>query len=92
MADEQRAAILSVAVELLLQALKLPADTKIDEVRMSFAQPGVIELRIEHPDLRPVPESRMLPRVSAQFETSHEDGEAPVTRFVRWFDSHGPLQ
>ena len=60
-------AILRVNSQLLLEALRLPANVRLDAAQMSFHDDGVVELRISGPDLPPVREGERLRWVNAIF-------------------------
>lgn len=82
----KRVAILPVSETLLVQALGLPPETKVDAVRMSFEHPGMIELRIEHDGLPEMLfEGAAIPKVNAEMRSELvEEGPQYVPRFVRW--------
>lgn len=81
--NERRLGILCVSRQLLVQSIGLPPDTLVEDARVSFAKPDVIEFRIAHPGLPVVAEGEAIRRVDAYLE-SVEPEVKPRTRFVRW--------
>lgn len=80
----RRLAILRVSGPLLVQALHLPPDTVVDDVRMSFGQPDAIELRVDQADLPLAAPGAAIPLVNAEFRSDLVEGPAWLTSFVRW--------
>jgi len=82
--QKRRVAILRVTPELLIAALRLPADTTIHEIRYAHdGLYGTIEIQIEHPLLKEVPEAEWIPSVDAQLQMD-PNGR---TRFTGWLPS-----
>lgn len=78
-----RQGILRLPIPTLLEALGLPPDTEVQDVRMRFDMAGEMELRIEHPAL-PVT-GPCLPPVGVLMESvALPCGCVQRPRFSRW--------
>jgi len=64
--------ILLVPYRVLRELLVLPEGTQILGVRDQVLVEG-LEIKVEHPDLKPVPEMDKIPSVTAIFEEKHFD-------------------
>lgn len=79
-----RLAIVSVPAELLLSRLGLPEGARLDDVRMRFDANGMIDLRIEHADLDPVPHGFLIPKHTAVVTREELPCGCERDRFERW--------
>lgn len=79
-----RIAILNVTEHVLVQALRLPEGTRIEDVRMSFIRPKMLEFRITSDGLKDVPEGNAIPEVTATFKAEYVDGQQKEVTFTGW--------
>ena len=66
---KRKRAMVRVTKELLIDALKLPEDTEIISVHLNYEiYPSVIEIVVEHPELKQIDEGERIPIVNPRLE------------------------
>ena len=80
----RRYGILRVSSQLLIEALGLPPDTRIDAVQIALDEPEVFHLKVEQSELPLLAPGALIPRLTAELRKDVVEGQAYETRFVRW--------